>query len=187
MKATKRQRQQALFGTLLAAAAIVNVLFFLILYRPIREEYFDLFESITRLRVEIENQRQSVQHFEKLSMQLDTSEQDRARLVTGHFIPYETGYSVLVPQLDQMAVAAGVKKSQVDFVQAETPQYGLYSVKIRIPVQGGYTSIVNFIKDLEHSETFFIIESLDVQKAIGQTPSISEISLSLSLETFLYQ
>jgi len=188
MKSTKRQRQQALFAAILGATAIISLLFFLILYRPARSEYFELQRSIENLRADIQTRQASVERFERLSYQLDTSEQDKLRLITGHFIPYAAGFSQIMPHLDAMAQHAGVKKTTVVYDVAEAPQYGVYSLKIRLPVQGTYANIVNFIKELEDSQTLFIIEAIDIQSASGQSvPAGSEISLDLSLETFLYQ
>ena len=67
----------------------------------------------------------------------------------------------------------------------EAPRYGLYSVKMRIPVTGGYSTIVNFIKDLEHSDTLFIINSIEVSGGSGLPGA--DIALALALETFFYE
>jgi hypothetical protein len=87
-----------------------------------------------------------------------------------------------------MSQRTGVKKTRVDYEPADDPQYGLYSVKIRIPVQGAYPGIIRFIQELESSNTFFAIESIDIRNAAGTNVAAgSEIALSLNLETFFYQ
>ena len=53
----------------------------------------------------------------------------------------------------------------MDFTRDEIKQYGLYSVKIKIPVQGTYANAVNFIKTLESSDTFFLINSIQVKSS----------------------
>ncbi len=184
MKTTRRQRQQYLFASLLGALAVINLLFFLILYRPARSEYYRLQSSIEHLRGEVIKRQQTVSRLEMLNSQLDTSEQDRKQLLSRYFIQRNVGFSKILPQLDEMANRAGVRKTRVQYEINETPQYGLYSVKINIPVQGGYSNVVNFIKDLEKSDTFFIIDSIDVRS--GTTP-IGDIALGLNLETFFYQ
>jgi len=78
----------------------------------------------------------------------------------------------------------------VDFTRDEIKQYGLFSVKIKIPVQGTYTNAVNFIKSLETSDTFFLIKSIDVKSGEDEgrdTKSAGSVSLSLDLETFFYK
>lgn len=183
----RRQKQQYFFAGILGVIAVVNLLFFLILYRPARSEYFQLQDSIQRLHREITVQRQNVERLERLSAQLETSEQDRRRLFTSHFIERKIGFSQIIPQLEDMAVSTGVKKPRVEYSIDEAPHYGLYSVKIRIPVQGGYPNVVNFIKEIESSDTFFIIGSIDVRGSANAAQVPTDISLALNLETFFYQ
>ncbi len=185
MKAFRRQRQQYFFGGLLAVIAVVNVLFFLILYRPTRSEYFRLQDSIQKTRAEVEARRQKIQRLEKLNTQLETLAQDRSRLFTMHFIPRNAGWSETLPLLEAAVRKAGVKNTRKDYSIADTPQYGLYSVKIRLPVNGLYPSVVNLIRELEESPTFFIINSIDVHGST--TPGNADVTMSLSLETFFYQ
>ncbi len=189
-RAYKRQRQFYLFAGIVATIAIVNVLFFLILYRPSRSEYFRLQESIGRLRAQIASQQTRAAQKEKTGAQLETSNQDRQALFTKHFIPLNVGFAKVLPQLDELAQKTGVRKSDVDYAREQTAEHGLYSVKIKIPVQGSYSNIVNFIKELENSETLYIITSIDVRSGGEDTafqPSAGNVSLSLGLETYFYQ
>ena len=181
----KRQRQQYLFAGVLGVIAIINLLFFVILYRPVRGEYYRLQNAIQTLQTEGQQQRQEVTRLERLSMQLEGSEKDRQRLFTAHFIPRHAGFAEILPQLDAIAGQAGVRKTRVDYAIDGVPRYGLYSVKMKVPVTGGYSNIVNFIRDLEHAETFFIINSIEVRGVAGSPGS--DIGLSMNLETFFYE
>ena len=185
----RRQRQIYLFTGLVGTIAIVNALFFLILYQPTRLEYSRLQDSIHRLRAETINRTQRLRQKERIAAQLETSNQDRAALVTKHFVPLEVGFVQVQPDLDRFAQRSGVKKSRIDESREEKPQFGLYSVKIKIPVQGTYSNIVNFIKELESSNTFYIIQAIDVRSS-GETSSLGatdNISLDMTLETFFYR
>jgi len=53
MKRYRRQRQQYLFAGLLAVIGVVNLLFFFILYRPVRSEYVRLQDSIQKARADV--------------------------------------------------------------------------------------------------------------------------------------
>ena len=185
MKTYRRQRQQHLFASLLAVIGVINILFFLILYRPARSEYFRLQDSIQKARVDVQTRTHKIERLEKLNAQLATSAQDRQRLIAMHFIPKETGWSEILPQLDAMVRRAGVKNSRKDYTTAETAQYGLYSVKIRVPVTGLYSNVVNLIKEIENAETFFIIDSIEVRG--GDDESVSGVTMNLNLETFFHQ
>jgi hypothetical protein len=192
MKMYRRQRNLYIFAGLLAVVAVINALFFLILFRPTRAEYFEFRDSIAQLRAESLMRQRQLELKERTGQQLDTSSKDREELVSKHFIPRVVGYAQILPELDSLVQRTGVRKSRVDFNDqlsiASTPQYGLYSVKIKYPVQGSYSSIVNFIKELERSQTFYIITSVDVRSGGDNTFQTAggNVVLSLNLETFLY-
>jgi len=185
----KRQRQFYLFTAVVVAIAVINLLFFLILYQPARSEYFRLQDSIRRLHAETASRSIRVRQKEQIAAQLETSNQDRTALVTEHFIPLERGFAQLLPELDRIARESGLQKSHGDYGRDTTPQFGLYSVKIRIPIQGAYPNIVKFINELENSETFYIITSVDVRSSGDNTlqPAAGMVALSLALETYFYQ
>ena len=186
MNLYRRRRNQYLFVILLGVIGVINVLFFFILYRPVRAEYFRLQDSIQKARADVLSRRQKIDRLEKLSAQLETSAQDRQRLYTTHFIPAETGWSEILPQLNRMTQTAGVKNIRKEYNKDSAPQYGLYSVKIRVPVTGLYANVMKFIKEIERANTFFIIDSIDVRASETSTRS-SDVSMNLNLETFFYR
>src|SRR5437868_259785 len=106
-RAYKRQRHLYLFAAIVATIAVVNVLFYLILYRPTRSDYFQLQDSIGRLRFEIARQQTMVEQKEKTASQLETSNQDRQELFIGHFVPRSVGFAKVLPELEQLAQKAG--------------------------------------------------------------------------------
>jgi hypothetical protein len=187
----RRQKRQFLFAGFLGVIAVVNLLFFLILLRPTRSHYFNLQGSIDQLRSQNAAANLTVQRLEKTSGQLERFEQDRAGLFNKHFIKLDPGFAELSPRLEQLAVLSGVQRPVVDFTRDEIKQYGLYSVKIKIPVKGTYTNAVNFIKTLETTDTFFLINSIDVkageEEGPGASKTVGTVSLSLALETFFYK
>ena len=187
MRTYRRQRKQFLFAGLLAVVGVVNLLFFFILYQPARSEYYRLQDSVEGFRRQIDARRQRIDLLERLNAQLATLEQDRQRLFSMHFIPRNAGWSEILVRLDAMVREAEVQNTHKDYGIDQAPQYGLYSVKIRIPVVGAYPEVVNFIKDLEDSETFFIIDSIDLHGTDSPASESSDISLGLNVETFFYQ
>jgi Tfp pilus assembly protein PilO len=187
--AFRRQKQQYLFAAGLAAIALVNLLFFVLLYRPARNEYYGLQESIERLHRDIQVRTHNAERLEKLSSQLETSEEDRKKMYTTRFLQRDSGFSEILPDLEAIAQRIGVQKSRVDYSIASEPQYGLYSVRIRLPVEGSYPNIVRFIRELEKSDIFFIIEAVSVRAASNDASAVSggNVALSMGLETFFYQ
>jgi hypothetical protein len=186
MKMYRRQRQQYLFAGLLGVIAVVNVLFFVILYHPVRSEYFRLQDSIQKTRVEVESRRQRIDRLDKLSKQLESSAQDKMALFTMHFIPRGVGWSETLPLLETAVQTAGVKNENQNYSIDDVPQYGLYSVKIRLPVSGQYSNVVNFIRELEDSRIFFIINSIDVRGRSDKQTNAG-VEMNLNIETFFYQ
>jgi hypothetical protein len=185
MRAYRRQRQQFVFASLIGVIGVINLLFFFILYRPVRSEYFKLQDSIEKTHGEVQSRRQKIDQLEKLNAQLETSAQDRRRLYTDHFIPRGSGWSETVPRLDSMVQHASVKNLRQDYSIDQAPQYGLYSVKIRLPVSGTYPNAVNFIKDIENANTFFIINDISVHG--NSQPGAVDVTMTLGIETFFYQ
>src|SRR5437667_11228501 len=104
-----------------------------------------------------------------------------------NLIQHNAGWKEILVQLDDMVREEEVQNTQKNYGIDQAPQYGLYSVKIRIPVVGAYPEVVNFIKDLEDSETFFIIDSIDLHGTDSPASESSDISLGLNVETFFYQ
>jgi hypothetical protein len=169
----------------LGLIAVVNVLFFFILYRPVRSEYFRLQTSIEKARADVQSRRLKIDRLEKLSAQLETSAQDRQQLYATHFIPKETGWSAILSKLDSMVQGSVVKNIRKDYATAAAAQYGLVSVNIRLPVMALYPNIMKFINEIETADTFFIINSIDVRAA--ETAGTSDILMNLNIETFFYQ
>jgi hypothetical protein len=185
MRTYRRKRQQYLFASVLGIIAAINLLFFFMMYQPARSEYIGLKDSIQKTRADIQTRKKNIARLEKLSAQLETSAQDRQRLIMMHFIPKSTGWSEILPELDRMVRTTSVKNVRKDYTISPSPQYGLYSVKIRFPATGLYSNVVNLIKEIENSDTFFIINSVDVRG--GNAPGVQDVSTDLNLETFFYQ
>jgi len=187
----RRQRRQVLIAGFLGVIAVVNLLFYFILLRPAQSDYFNLQGSIDQLRSEIKVSTNTVNRLKKTSAQLERFDQDRQGLFNTHFIKFDPGFAELSPRLEQLAVQSGVLRPIVEFTRDEIKQYGLYSVKIKIPVQGTYSNAVNFIKTLETADTFFLITSIEVKSNDGEgatgAKAAGAVALSLDLETFFYK
>src|SRR5262245_50343245 len=124
----RRQKKQYIFAGLLGVIAIVNILFFLILWYPARSEYLNLKDSISRLHAEVAARKARIVLFEKRSTELDRFEQDRRDMFTTHFVRRETGFSEILPELEMMGQQAGVRNSRKDYLYEQIPQYGMFSV-----------------------------------------------------------
>jgi len=77
---------------------------------------------------------------------------------------------------------------------------GLNSVSMTVPLEGNYSNIVSFIRELENSETFFLITAISLEGSAqpnGQVSNViaannnssaaGNVGLSLAMETYFYQ
>lgn len=191
----RRQRQQYIFAGFLAVIAVVNVLFFFILNRPTRLEYERLEASIRELEAQAGGRHGYYKTLEMTISQLDRFDKDKRALLDTHMLPRESAYSKVVETLNAIAQRTGVRKTQVNYNLDPTSRAGLNTVSITFPLEGSYSSIVNFIREIEESETVFVIAAIDlqgssrsgVQAAPGVDAGGSVVALSLALETYFYQ
>jgi hypothetical protein len=199
----RRRRNQYIFAGLLAAIAVLNVLFFFILNRPVQAEYASLEESIKDLRAQVGRNKGYFTNLERTSTQLDRFDKDKNALLMKHLIQRNDGYSQIVSTLDSIVQKSGVRKTVVNYSLNLKQQAGLNPVLITIPLKGSYSNVVDFIRELETSDMFFLINSIDLDGSeatsqavnlnnAGNAGSISagnagSVSLSLALETYFYQ
>lgn len=192
----RRRRQQYVFAGFVAAAALLNVLFFFILARPAQAEYNRMQESISSLGQQVVKNQQFYQSLQRTSTELERFDKDRRGLLMSHFHQRDEAYSEILSQLDDIVRKTGVRKTRVTFDEHFLDKYGLYAVTVTIPVDGTYASVVRFIRELEQSETFFLINAIDVQgnnaaqsgpQSGPQSGMSGAVSLSLTLETYFYK
>jgi Tfp pilus assembly protein PilO len=192
----RRQRQQYIFAGLLAIIAVVNVLFFFILNRPARTEYERLEESIRQLRAQTGTNKVFLDRLEKTSVQLDRFDKDKNALLMKHLIHRTSGYSQIVSTLESLVQRSGVKSTRISYSPDPVPHAGLNTLAVTIPLEGSYGNIVNFIRSVENSETFFLITAINLtgnNVAAGPTTSNTNsttsgnVTLALALETYFYQ
>jgi preprotein translocase subunit YajC len=196
----RRQRSQYFFGGLLAVLAIVNVLFYFILNRPTRLEYEGLQKSVKQLRLQTGGNKGVIVSLQKTSTQIAHFDQDKRNLLMKHLVQRTPGYSHIVSTLESLVQRTGVKKTRVNYVQDPVAHAGLNSVSLTLPLEGNYSNVVSFIRELENSDTFFLINAIDLESSSGAQPGNAggqavsnnpdgsgSVALSLALETYFYQ
>jgi len=178
----RRQKQQYIFGTIVAIATGVSILSFLILYLPIRSDYVRLEASIERFEEESVGMEASFEQLQELESQLEASRRERLRFLAARVVPREEGFAALLPDLERLAEIAGIRRNQVLYDPDPVPEFGTYQVRINIPVQGPYSAVTRFIRELEEADTFFILDSIGLNRSQGGGPG--DLELSLNLTTF---
>jgi hypothetical protein len=188
----RRQRQQYIFAGLLAVIAAINVLFFFILNRPARTEYERLEESIRQLRAQAGVNKLSFERLDKTSTQLDRFDKDKNALLMKHLIHRTAGYSQIVSTLEGIVQRTGVRSTRITYSPDPMPHAGLNTLAVTIPLEGSYNSIVNFIRQVENSDTFFLITAINLSAGAQSSNANASagpgtVGLSLALETYFYQ
>jgi Tfp pilus assembly protein PilO len=192
----RRQRQQYIFAGFLAVIAVVNVLFFLILNRPAQTEYARLEESIRQLRAQVAGNQSYITSLMQTNTHLDQFDKDKKALLAMHLIERTTGYSQIVSTLEEIVQHSGVEKTRVAYNLDPKLVAGLNTVSITVPLRGNYNNVVNFIRELENSDKFFLINQIELvgsrdsdsqPVAVNASDGPGAVSLSLAAETFFYQ
>jgi hypothetical protein len=178
----RRQKYQILFGGLVAVAGVVSVMFFLILYLPARSDYLELQSSIERLIAESEQRHRTLERLQDSDEKLDAARQEQLGFVATRFISRAQGFAAIMPDLEELAQIAGIDRNRVQYAIDQEPRFGVYSVQVNIPVRGDYSAVTSFIRELERSNTFFILDSIGLSASGSGVPG--ELSLSLNLTTF---
>ncbi len=115
----------------------------------------------------------------KIRAELGDIEQEGDAFFKQQIVPEETGYSGLSENFGKLANAAGVRASNITYRTGEPDKRGVIEIEIGATVSGDYPNIVRFINGLEHSETFYVLDSLTLGAG-----SSGGLGLNLHLRTF---
>jgi Tfp pilus assembly protein PilO len=116
----------------------------------------------------------------KIRAELSDIEREGGEFFQKQIVPAETGYSALSEDFGDLARAAGVYASNVTYRTGNPDKRGVIQVEIGASVSGEYPNIVRFINGLEHSDTFYVLDSLTLGAG-----SAGGLGLNLHLRTFL--
>jgi len=94
-------------------------------------------------------------------------------------MPAQSGYSALSEDFGALAHAAGVRTANITYRESLPDKRGVIQVEIGATVSGDYPNIVRFINGLEHSDTFYVLDSLTLGGSGG-----GGLGLNLHLRTY---
>ena len=178
----RRKKQQYVFGTIVALLGVVSILSSFILYLPVRADYRRLESSIERMRQESVGRAQRLQRLQEVESQFDSSRRERLRFLAARTVSREEGFAAVLRDLEQLAQIAGIRRDQVQYDLDPVPAFGVYAVRINIPVQGPYEAVTRFIRELEGADRVFILDSIGLNRT--QVGGPDALDLSLNLTTF---
>jgi Tfp pilus assembly protein PilO len=166
----------------LTALAVLNVAaFYLLFYRPVRSEFANLEASIARLQGEIIQRRNTLERMEDAERRLENAQEARQVFLSSNLVSRESGYAALLPDMAAMARRSGVQHSEAQYLIADAPMYGVYPVQILEPVTGSYDAVRRYIRELEASSRFFLLDSIAIQRGEGAS---NQLEVELAMSTF---
>ena len=97
-----------------------------------------------------------------------------------NFRPITSGYSSVISNFGSLSRGAGLQAENLNFHRHEADKRGVTEVDISAVVDGDYSSVVRFVNDLEHSDTFYVLDGL----SLAASGSGGQLKLNLQLHTY---
>jgi Tfp pilus assembly protein PilO len=94
--------------------------------------------------------------------------------------PVASGYSSVISDFGSLTRGAGLQAGNLTFHQHEADKRGVTQVDIFAVVDGDYSSVVRFINNLQHSDTFYVLDGL----SLAAGGSAGQLKLNLQLRTY---
>ena len=179
-KLPRKQKQQYVFGGCVGVLFLSSLAFFFGFFQPARSQYVRLESELAGLRLENMSRQEAVDRLEGIEGRLADASEDFLHYFGGSLIPRSVGFAALLPELERISRTAGIERGQVNYSIAEEPQYGVYAVAISIPLRGDYGSVRRFIRELERSRTFFILDSIGMARSDSGGPNTLDVGLNLT-------
>lgn len=117
---------------------------------------------------------------ETIRATLPEIEQQRDTFFKQNFRPIASGYSSVISDFGTLSRGAGLQAENLNFHQHEADKRGVTEVDISAVVNGDYSSVVRFVNDLEHSDTFYVLDGL----SLASSGSGGQLRLNLQLRTY---
>jgi Tfp pilus assembly protein PilO len=116
---------------------------------------------------------------ERFKTELPADEKEWDEFFTTHFHPAGAGYSAISEDFGTLSRAAGLQSDAISFHQHPPDARGLMQVDIATAVEGNYDSLVQFLDKLEHSENFYVLDSLTLASS-----SQGKLRLNVQMRTY---
>jgi|SRR5580704_10907138 Tfp pilus assembly protein PilO len=177
MKATIQQRNnivRAIIAVVLLADAVLIGIQWKINSSPHVQA-----TDLNRLAMVEKQYRADDARLERFKTELPADEKQWDQFFTTHFHPAGAAYSAISQDLGTLSRTAGLASDSITFHQHPPDARGLMQVDISTAVEGDYDSLVQFLNKLEHSENFYVLDSLALASS-----SVGKLRLNVQLRTY---
>jgi Tfp pilus assembly protein PilO len=135
--------------------------------------------DLTRLTLLEKQYRADNTRLERFRTELPTDEKQWDEFFKTHFHPAGAGYSAISEDLGDLSRTAGLRSDSISFHQHAPDARGLMQVDISTAVEGDYDNLVMFLDKLEHSDNFYVLDSLALAPS-----TVGKLRLNVQLRTY---
>lgn len=121
--------------------------------------------ELRRLELIEKSYRADTVRLQKFRDELPADEKQWDEFYTDSFRPASSGYSAISSDLGDLSRTAGLQMDTINFRQHTPDARGLVQVDISTAVEGNYESLISFLDKLEHSENFYVLDSLSLNSS----------------------
>jgi len=135
--------------------------------------------DINRLSMLEKSYRADTSRLERFRSDLPGDEKQWDDFFNTHFHPSGEGYSAISEDLGGLSQTSGLQTDTIMFRQHPPDARGLMELEIGTAVEGDYDSLIKFLDKLEHSDNFYVLDSLSLASA-----NAGKLRLNLALRTY---
>jgi len=135
--------------------------------------------DLNRLEMMVKQYRADNTRLERFKTELPADEKQWDEFFTTHFNPAGAGYSAISEDLGSLSRTSGLRSDSISFHQHAPDARGLMQVDISTAVEGDYDSLVQFLNKLEHSDNFYVLDSMALASG-----GVGKLRLNVQLRTY---
>jgi Tfp pilus assembly protein PilO len=161
----------------LATLALVDVAAILIYFSPLIGSETGRQAHLQQLWQELQQKTREVVPLRGLDQKIPVAQKQIEQFYKQRFPAQDSDIS---DNLGKLANESGVKIASVKYAMKDPEEMGLQRVEIEADLDGGYLQLVRFINSLERSQTFFLVNSVQLG---GEQAGV--VRLQMKMETYL--
>ena len=158
-----------------------NLVFFLALHRPVRAQHDALSNENTPQLTALRQWQAAVEDKETYLATLQTTGEELTQFKREVLSSRERRMIEVQFELDRLASQFNININQVNYENEDLPKEGLERFGMVVPLAGGYQNLRRFIRAVEESEKFLVIERVALAK--GKDGGVL-LQLNITLATY---
>jgi Tfp pilus assembly protein PilO len=171
--------------TVIRAAMVLllaaNVVAALVLFKPWGGS--DLARQLDEKRRELVQQNLRLERTKIVAAKVEKARSEGDNFLADYTLLRRTAFSTLVSEINAMAIKAGMKPKEASYVlEPVEGSEALEQLTLSVNYEGSYTNLTQFVRSLDKSNRFLIIESL---QAAPQPSGV--LSVNLKIDIFVRQ